>query len=201
MRTRPAQSQSPQVSPTSQPSPWEALSGLWNLCCPVWRLLTVKVLFKFQEFPGVPGVRTLGPRCNTRLVNPTGHAVWHKIITNSFSSISLVVLPTFEELSSLRWPVQIWSTFILMGGPVGWPGSRPGPLGPGHTLWWGPACPAVRYLAASLTSNPSDPGASSSPVGTTKNASRLNCPSGDPRVWTMERGPILQMGRLRAGDE
>lgn len=63
VRTRPARSQSPQVSPTFQPSPWEALSGLWDLCG-VWRLFTVKVQFKFQEFPGCPRVRTLGSHCH-----------------------------------------------------------------------------------------------------------------------------------------
>ena len=87
---------SPEPEPTGEPhlpaQPWEALSGLWDLCCPVWRLLTVKVLFKSQEFPGVPGVRTLGPRFNTRLVNPTGHAVWHKIITGGFLYICKCLL-------------------------------------------------------------------------------------------------------------
>lgn len=49
VRMHPARSQSPQVSPTSQPSPWEALSSLWDLCCPVWRLFTVKVQFKLRS--------------------------------------------------------------------------------------------------------------------------------------------------------
>lgn len=75
---------SPEPEPTGdlsfQPSPWEALSGLWAPCG-VWRLFTVKVQFKFQEFPGCPRVRTLGSHCHELGLIPawwtkTPQAMW-----------------------------------------------------------------------------------------------------------------------------
>lgn len=40
VRTHPAQSQNPQVSPTSHSKPWEAQSDPWELHCPVRKPLT-----------------------------------------------------------------------------------------------------------------------------------------------------------------
>lgn len=107
---------SPEPEPTGEPHlPAQPLGGPEQPPGPV--LSSVEAIYskstvQTQEFPGDLGVRTLGSHChepefNTRLVNPTGRTVWHRIIISSFSSISLVVLPTFEELSSHRWPVQI----------------------------------------------------------------------------------------------
>ena len=207
---------SPEPEPTGEPHlPAQPLGGPEQPLGPV--LSSVEAIYskstvQTQEFPGDLGVRTLGSHChepgfNTRLVNPTGRTVWHRIIISSFSSISLVVLPTFEELSSHRWPVQIWNTFILTGSPVGWPGSRPEPLTSGAWSHFvvGASLPHCMVFSCIPDIHP---------LG----SRRILLPSCDdqkclqtwptvpegtkpPQRRTMERGPILPMGRLRAGDE